>query len=254
MNILSIFLSMAVTIYNLPTNSVSYLCQINPNIYYSDSISSKNIFNFLKDSDFLEKQYEIFGEKYVYTGTSSEIIFKNFNCVKIYLLESSLKSFYLIPNDANWLLVNECDSTAYKFGANTAEFSKVFHNYLNKDMDDSIIVDILQIYLNSRHIGEPFAILKSIDDFETIILNYDDYYPEYIYSGMQKYEDIENVRNNYSPMQIRRKGDECWIRMETWSFLSGDLENWEFVVSNNILYLNDRKLKVEGVGPNSTRF
>ncbi len=219
---------------------------------YRDTVSSPDTEALALEMLGSRRRGDVDGVEYEYSYVTDRYSLVEIPCASIYHLGTSPVVFVGVGLKSDWIIFNGCDSSLYVFGSSPVYFSRVFKSFLTAASDDSSIVHILALYLNTRSVYNPTLILRTYEDFASMIqghvdLDELDIMPPYSEEDRQK--DIRLVREKTKPMAIKKTLYGYDIFVYTWNSCTGQIEYWVFEIEPYSMKVSDHSIVLEQVGP-----
>ena len=162
-------------------------------------------------------------------------------------------------------IVNCNNFSVYYFGGNVTNFNKVMKQFLPKIVEDSLINDIVSLYLYSLSTEYSCHPLFTLNLYKDIWISYNleldnelalefrrsgsinKMYGLMIYYDEEKDINIVNKLIDESKVEKSNKGYS--IEIYTWEDLEGKIEFWQFEISKEFFKLVERKTITTNMGP-----
>jgi len=177
---------------------------------------------------------------------------------RVYSFEElpDIRMYYFSGIPAYGALFNTSDSTLYVFGDCISQFSKTLRSYLPQIIDENQFEDIIILYLNSIFIIDAYYIVSSVDDFNKI---WDAEFAKpdrpFVSDTLKiiKPIDLETCSKLFKNITIGKLIDKnriiYSIKVVTWEWLDGAIEEWRFRLSDKVFTVNYRKPIAINKGP-----
>ena len=172
-----------------------------------------------------------------------------------------LKSYYLwacldvndMPKDVyRMILFNVCDSSVYHFGGDLATFSQVMRLYLQQDLLAKEVLEVLEFYLNTLSIENPYYIVGSGDDFQRVYDEHStgDLEKDTTFYKIWEWQRDKNLVDRFvHPPKAKKLRGGFEIEFYSWEYYDGNIEYWRFKVVAGNVELVKHAVLMERVGP-----
>lgn len=173
--------------------------------------------------------------------------FQDLPCIELYGIRSN-KGAGTEYNPYKEMLINKCDSSVYHYEGDLQSFSRVVSKYLETHFDNTGIINVLYLYLNTTSLKSAYYIILSRGDFERF---YDDWYrgadtsDQFIKEKRDK--NINLAKKYIKNSEIRKQDDKFNAKIYTFNAGKGRLEFWRFNVYPNKIELRDFKILAKEV-------
>lgn len=230
-------------------STIEYMLETELAGVYEDTLSSGKLDSVAIAMLGSRKKGDIFGDEFQYTGVEVRFSFSRFPCISMYRLERQPVSVLTALNP-DWVLFNSCDSTIYQFGIGSlTDFRRVMRSFLKDSLNQSSIIEMLSLYLNTRSIGAPITILTSYEDFDNLFGKPGTFDAGPLYSDEERMRDRRLVKKTLKPMRLVKSYDTYEAEFYTWCYATGNIEHWFFEISPVSLQLFDHSVVLENIGP-----
>ncbi|MCD6163124.1 MAG: hypothetical protein J7K40_12025, partial [candidate division Zixibacteria bacterium] len=152
---------------------------------------------------------------------------------------------------------NTCDSTIYIFGDGATRFSKLIRKYLPEIINKNKLIDLINLYLNTLTIPNPYYILADSKDYKVIWNTAIENEVVPAISDTLKILselDIKSIKKSIWGIDFyernKKKTRYFNIGLSTWEYMTGTIESWNFKISDNIFEEGHRFTKYLEKGPN----
>ncbi len=218
---------------------------------YEDTIPHQELDEYIIAKVCSLKAIETVEKFQVKTGVSVVFSFEELPGLKLYLFSGAV----FLQDDYYCVLFNANDSTVYPFDTGGPRFSRVISSYLPKIIEENKILDLINFYINTLSGNVPFYIVSDVEDYETLWEEEFEYaaklYPPAVDSIKKAAEeDIDEVKKLIHERLLYDNDGYYIIRVTTWEKARGNLESWEFRVSESVFEVKSRVTYFLGKGPN----
>lgn len=222
---------------------------------YSDSISQPELDLFVRKEIDSLTSLESVEPLHNLTELYRKYSFKDIPCIKLYLFDNPPTP---IPKDMYiGVLFNTCDSTIYIFGDGATRFSKLIRKYLPEIINKNKLIDLINLYLNTLTIPNPYYILADSKDYKVIWNTAIENEVVPAISDTLKILselDIKSIKKSIWGIDFyernKKKTRYFNIGLSTWEYMTGTIESWNFKISDNIFEEGHRFTKYLEKGPN----
>jgi hypothetical protein len=211
------------------TNSVTAIDSLALNLLFKE-VSERSIDN--------EPPQPIIGAKYS---------FSDLRAIRLYDVAFVLSR---VRGPYDCFIFNAIDSTFCVFDGDQSDFLNVFRPYLRRIIGDGRVMELLELYFQTRRTNNPCYILNTFADYAHI-------WDDFLSNELGKYMtpdsvvkiDVDRVRALNPATKITLRDYGYSMEVWTWDKGSGDIEIWGIQVSEKNMTITGPRTMMMDAGP-----